>query len=139
MRFELYPWHWSSKNGIFISQRKYVIEIIKDVGLLGASPINTLKERGLKFSDKVTYSRILVIIGGWLVDWYILLPQGKILHILCMYWAGVCIRLVSIIWRQHFVLCIILRRHLGKNCSSIQIVISICEPIVIRLGRMSNH
>ena len=42
----------SSNNGIFIFQRKYALEIIKDKGLLGATPIDTLMERGLKLSDK---------------------------------------------------------------------------------------
>ena len=42
----------SSKNAIFISQLKYALEIIKDAGLLGAAPIDTHMERGLKLSDK---------------------------------------------------------------------------------------
>ena len=40
------------KNGIFISQHKYVLEIIENAGLLGAAPIDTLMERGLKLFDK---------------------------------------------------------------------------------------
>ena len=36
----------SSENGIFISQCKYALEIIKDAGLLSATPIDTTMERG---------------------------------------------------------------------------------------------
>ncbi|RVW41759.1 putative mitochondrial protein [Vitis vinifera] len=43
---------FASKNEIFISKRKYALEIIEDVGLLGTAPIDTPMERGLKLSDK---------------------------------------------------------------------------------------
>ena len=41
---------FASKNGIFISQHKYALEVIKDAWLLGVTPM----ERGLKLSDKGT-------------------------------------------------------------------------------------
>ena len=44
----------ASKNEIFISQRKYGLEVIEDAGLSGVAPINTPMEQGLKLSDKGT-------------------------------------------------------------------------------------
>lgn len=42
----------SSTHGIFISQRKFALEMIKDAGLLGTTLVDTPMERGLKLSNK---------------------------------------------------------------------------------------
>ncbi|XP_073260546.1 uncharacterized protein [Populus alba] len=63
----------TSKNGIFISQRKYALEVIEDAGLSGAAPINTPMERGLKLSDKGILLKATtgycVLLGPSLISW----------------------------------------------------------------------
>lgn len=39
-----------SSNGIFLSQRKYYLQVLEDVGLLNAKPVLSLMDHNLKFS-----------------------------------------------------------------------------------------
>ncbi|XP_018720389.2 uncharacterized mitochondrial protein AtMg00810-like [Eucalyptus grandis] len=40
-----------SKSGIFLSQRKYALDILSDIGLLGGRPIDTPMELNIQFSE----------------------------------------------------------------------------------------
>lgn len=42
----------TSNNDIFICQRKYALEIVKDARVLGAAPVDNVMERGLKLFEK---------------------------------------------------------------------------------------
>ena len=57
-----------SKQGISVSQRKYVLELLKETGMLGCKPIDTPMDPNTKLSDssmqslvdKGRYQRLLV-------------------------------------------------------------------------------
>lgn len=40
-----------SKDGIFLNQRKYALELVADVGVSGAKPFNTPMEQHKKFTS----------------------------------------------------------------------------------------
>ena len=55
-----------SKKGIFLSQRKYVLDLLNETGLMGAKPCETPMEPGIKltadgvpFSDPQSYRRLV--------------------------------------------------------------------------------
>ena len=56
-----------SKNGIFLSQRKYTLDLLKETGMSACQPIDTLIEEGLKLCvesnqipvDKGRYQRLV--------------------------------------------------------------------------------
>ncbi|XP_020270654.1 LOW QUALITY PROTEIN: uncharacterized protein LOC109845793 [Asparagus officinalis] len=67
-----------SKKGIFISQRKYSLEILKDGGFLGAKPVNFPMEQNIKLSDSgellkdpsQSTTGYCVFLGSSLISWW---------------------------------------------------------------------
>ena len=126
----------SSKNEIFISQRKYALEIIKDVGLLGTTLIDTPMERGLKLSNKGDllkdsghYRRLV----GRLIYLTVLRPD-------ITYYVHVLSRFMHQPYTLHMEAALRVVRYL-KNAPSQGLFFSSNSDFRLRAywGRMSNH
>lgn len=81
-----------SRSGIFISQRKYVLDIFKQTGMLDCKSIDSpidpnsklLPERGEPISNSERYRR------DWLGSWIILLLPDLMSCLLLELWVNLC-------------------------------------------------
>ena len=71
----------SSSNGYYLSQAKYVFDLLSKAGITGNKTISTPLEYNAKLTplDSNLYQMLLVIIS-WLVVWFISLSLAQIFH-----------------------------------------------------------
>ena len=47
-----------NRSSIYVSQRKYVLDLLKETGLLGCKPVDTPADPNIKLSDQKTSSAV---------------------------------------------------------------------------------
>lgn len=61
-----------SREGIYLSQRKYALDIVKECGLLSSKPVSNPIEKNHKLANDDGISLTMwQSTEGWLVDWFI--------------------------------------------------------------------